>query len=96
MMTTPHNAGKTFDTIAFTDCGPNGQPLFRVNPDIPIESALEHACNLLTCINDLSLDAALGDAGKQSVWAVHYLSDMARAIVESAVADRAIGIGPRI
>ena len=87
---------KTFDTIAFTDCGPNSQALFRVNPDIPIESALEHASNRLTCINDLSLDAALGDAGKQSVWAVHYLSDMARAIVESVLADKAIGMGLRI
>lgn len=95
-MTIPHNAGKTFDTITFTDCGPNSQPLFRVNPNISVESALEHASNLLTCINDLSLDAALGDAGKQSVWAVHYLSDMARAIVESLLAEKAIGIGPRI
>jgi DNA-binding transcriptional LysR family regulator len=85
---------KTLGTISFTHCGPNSHPLFRVNPDIPIESALEHASNLLTCINDLSLDAALGDAGKQSVWAVHYLSDMARAIVESALADRTVGIRP--
>jgi hypothetical protein len=95
-MTTSHNAGETLGILTFTHCSPDNQPLFRVNPDIPVESALEHASNLLTCINDLSLDAALGDAGKQSVWAVHYLSDMARAIVENMLAEKAISIGPRI
>jgi hypothetical protein len=64
-------------------------PSFRVNPDIPIESALEHASSLLACIHELSLDAALGDAGKQNAWAVHYLSDMAKAIVDDALSGSA-------
>jgi hypothetical protein len=90
-MTTPNDLRptKTLGTITFTPCGPFRQPLFRVNPDIPIESALEHASSLLACIHELSLDAALGDAGKQSAWAVHYLSDMAKAIVDDALSGSA-------
>jgi hypothetical protein len=76
---------KTLGTITFSTCGPSRQPLFRVNPDIPIESALEHASNLLACIHELSLDAAMNDAGKQSIWAVHHLSDMAKAILDDAL-----------
>ncbi|WP_371856674.1 hypothetical protein [Pseudomonas sp. Irchel 3A5] len=37
----------------------------------------------------------MGDAGKQSVWAVHHLSDMAKAILEDALsagaANRQLG-----
>jgi hypothetical protein len=90
-MTTPNelHPNKTLGTITFTPCGPSRQPLFRVNPDIPIESALEHASSLLACIHELSLDAALGDMGKQSAWAVHYLSDMAKAIVDDALSGSA-------
>jgi hypothetical protein len=43
----------------------------------------------LACIHELSLDAALGDAGKQSVWAVHYLSDTAKAIVDDVLSGSA-------
>jgi hypothetical protein len=80
---------KTLGTVTFSTCGQSRQPLFRVNPDIPIESALEHASSLLACIHELSLDSALGDARKQSMWAVHHLSDMARAILEDALSGSA-------
>ncbi|HEX8592496.1 MAG TPA: DUF3077 domain-containing protein [Pseudomonas sp.] len=80
---------KTLGTITFSTCGAANQPLFRINPEIPIESALEHASNLLACIKALTLDTALGDASKQALWAAHYLSDMARAIVDDALASSA-------
>jgi len=85
----PPQTIKTLGTITFSTCGETGQPLFRLNPEIPIESALEHASNLLACASEISLDAALGDAGKQSVWAAHYLSEMAKAIVDDALASSA-------
>lgn len=90
-MTTPHDLqpSQTLGTVTFSTSGPSRQPLFRVNPGIPIESALEHVSNLLACIHELSLDAALGDTGKQGVWAVHYLSDMAKAIVDDALSGSA-------
>src|SRR5687767_13296910 len=62
----PPQTIKTLGTITFSTCGETRQPLFRINPEIPIESALEHASNLLACASEISLDAALGDAGKQS------------------------------
>ncbi|MBC3951064.1 DUF6124 family protein [Pseudomonas folii] len=84
-MKQPHTSSTTLGTTTFSTCGPSRQPLFRINPDIPIEYALEHASSLLACIHELSLDVAMGDAGKQSVWAVHHLSDMAKAILDDAL-----------
>ena len=84
------NTANEVQTTTFFTCGESSKPLFRVNPDIPLGSALEHASNLMTCIRELSLEAALGDAGKQSVWAVHYLSDMARAVIEDALSGRTV------
>ena len=88
-LTHPTLPFKTCGTITFTNCNRTKQPLFRVNPGIPVESALEHASHLLACINELSLDAALGDGSSQTGWAVHYLSDMARAIVDDALSGSA-------
>ncbi|RMQ99950.1 hypothetical protein ALP94_01888 [Pseudomonas savastanoi pv. glycinea] len=84
-MKQPHTSTKTLGTTTFSTCGPSRQPLFRINPDIPIECALEHASSLLACIHELSHDVAMGDSGKQSVWAVHHLSDMAKAILDDAL-----------
>ncbi|WP_340163283.1 DUF3077 domain-containing protein [Pseudomonas maioricensis] len=84
-MKQPHTSIKTLGTTTFSTCGPARQPLFRINPDIPIESALEHASSLLACIHELSLGAAMDNAGEKSVWAVHYLSDMAKAILDDAL-----------
>jgi hypothetical protein len=80
---------KTLGTVTFSTCGQSRQPLFRVNPDIPIESALDHASSLLACVHELSLDAAMNDAGRQSFWAVHYLNDMAKAILDDALSGSA-------
>jgi hypothetical protein len=88
-MKQPHASTKTLGTVTFSTCSHSRQPLFRVNTDIPIESALEHASNLLACIHELSLDAALGDGGKQNVWAVYHLSDMAKAILDDALSGSA-------
>jgi hypothetical protein len=84
-MKQPHTSNKTLGTTTFSTCGPARQPLFRINPGIPIESALERASSLLACIHELSLDAAMDNAGEKSVWAVHYLSDMAKAILDDAL-----------
>ncbi len=64
-------------------------PVLLPNPEIDREDALEHASNLLGCANQLMLDAALGDGGKHSVWAAHYLGDLAKAIIDSALSNAA-------
>jgi hypothetical protein len=58
------------------------------NPNASTDQALEHASNLLGCINELILDASLSDAGPHSLWAAHYLGDMAKAIIDGAVSKR--------
>lgn len=35
-MKQPHTSSKTLGTTTFSTCGPSRQPLFRINPDIPI------------------------------------------------------------
>lgn len=59
------------------------------------ERALEHASNLLACINELTLDTALGDGGKHAVWAAHHLGDRAKVIIDEALTTlaKAKGIG---
>ena len=50
----PPQTIKTLGTITFSTCGENNQPLFRINPEIPIESALEQASNLLACVSEIT------------------------------------------
>jgi hypothetical protein len=52
------------------------------------DHALEHASNLLGCINELILDASLSDAGPHILWTAHYLGDMAKAIIDGALLKR--------
>ena len=58
------------------------------NPNASTDHALEHASNLLGCINELILDASLSDAGPHSRWAAHYLGDMVKAIIDGALSKR--------
>ena len=37
---------KTLGIVTFAPCGDKDQSLFKVNPDIPVGEALEHASNL--------------------------------------------------
>lgn len=77
----PSTAGSTF----FTQCGSPGQWLFRVNSGIPVEDALEHASNLLGCVQKLTLNVAMSDNDEAGVWAAHYLGEIAKAIIDDAL-----------
>ncbi|UUQ64502.1 DUF3077 domain-containing protein [Pseudomonas fuscovaginae UPB0736] len=72
----------TLGVTTFSQCGSQGRELFRVNPDVPILEAMEHASVLLYCAKALSLDAALESDGERYAWAAHYLSDMGKAIID--------------
>ncbi|KFE51173.1 DUF3077 domain-containing protein [Pseudomonas syringae] len=78
---------KTIGTTTFANCGEDKQPLLRLNPNVPTEHALEHVAALLTCINELTLDAAMGESGLHATWAAHYLGEMAKAIVDDSLAS---------
>ena len=61
-MTTPSPIN-TLGVVTFGPCGENDQPLFCVNPGIPLRQALEHVSALLFCAKKLALDAALEKDG---------------------------------
>ena len=58
------------------------QRLFSVNAGVSAEEALQHASLLLNCVNTLSFLGAVGDGNEEARWASHYLSEMAKAIID--------------
>ncbi|MFC3943219.1 DUF3077 domain-containing protein [Pseudomonas gingeri NCPPB 3146 = LMG 5327] len=79
---TDHSPIKTLGVITFASCGAGDQQLFRVNADIPIKDAMEHASNLFYCAKHLALDAAMEKDGERYAWASHYLCEMGKAVVD--------------
>jgi len=73
---------RTLGVVTFSGCGEHDQPMFRVNPDIPLAQALEHASNLLHCAKHLALDAAMEVQGGRYAWASHYLGEAGKAVVD--------------
>lgn len=73
---------KTIGIVTFADCGEKEQSLFRVNPDIPVQEALEHASNLFYYAKKLMLDAAMEERGERYAWPAYYLCEMGKAIVD--------------
>lgn len=55
--------------------------LFKVTPGHDAVYALEQASVLLDCVYSMTLDAAVEENGR-TVWAAHFLSGMAKALVE--------------
>lgn len=78
---TPVTTGKT----SFGNYGSVNKPLFSIKAGVPIEEALEHASCLMGCIRDLTpIDSVDSDAGTRA-WSAHYLSAMAKALIDDAV-----------
>ncbi|MFQ6573272.1 DUF3077 domain-containing protein [Pseudomonas sp. UM16] len=67
---------KTAGAVAFAH-----HQLFRINPGIPAEHALEQASLLMACVNRLTAMGAT-DEDQSLVWAAHLLGEMAKAIVD--------------
>ncbi|MNF66105.1 hypothetical protein D3C84_478890 [compost metagenome] len=79
-MNTP--VAKTLGKTPFSSCNPDGQMLFRINPDICVEDALEHASCLMDCVNRLSQFGTTEENSESAIWAAHYLGEMAKAIID--------------
>ncbi|MDP3845529.1 MAG: DUF3077 domain-containing protein [Pseudomonas sp.] len=60
-----------------------GKPLFSVNADVPAVDALEHASCLMECAARLSLTVATETAEGGEAFAVHYLAEMVKALIDS-------------
>jgi hypothetical protein len=57
--------------------------LFSVNPGVPARDALEQASNLLSCVESLATDIGGGTAQGSDIFALQYLVEMARALVDA-------------
>ncbi|MBA1199303.1 DUF3077 domain-containing protein [Pseudomonas plecoglossicida] len=77
--TTPTTVGKTrfYQGIGQT------QPLFCIEPGIPCQHAREQASELMGCVRDLTIGGIL-EENPQLIWASHYLSALAKALMDDA------------
>ena len=66
----------------FGTCNAQNQRLFSVNPGISGVEAMEHASLLMNCVNTLSFLGAMNDGNEAMRWASHYLSEMAKAVID--------------
>ncbi|QJQ21295.1 DUF3077 domain-containing protein [Pseudomonas sp. SK] len=58
-------------------------PLFRIEAGIPCQSAREQASELMGYARDLTLDGLMENK-PQLIWASHYLSALAKALMDDA------------
>ena len=72
----------TVGGASFGKYNAQNQCLFSVNAGVSAEEALQHASLLLNCVNTLSFLGAVDDSNEALRWASHYLSEMAKAIID--------------
>ncbi|MFT0519963.1 DUF3077 domain-containing protein [Pseudomonas faucium] len=77
--TTHFTVGKT----TFFQGANQTHPLFRIEPGIPCRNAREQASELMGYVRDMTL-AGLMDDNPQLIWASHYLSALAKALMDDA------------
>ena len=73
---------KTVGGATCGTCNAENQRLFSVIAGVSGEEALQHASLLLNCVNTLSYLGAMDDGHETMRWASHYLSEMAKAIID--------------
>lgn len=76
---TPTTVGKT----RFCQGEENPRPLFRIEPGIPCQDARDQASELMDYVRHLTLVGVM-DEDPRMVWAAHYLSALAKALLDDA------------
>lgn len=76
---TPTTVGKTY----FYQGENQQQPLFLIAPGIPCQHAREQASELMGYVRDMTL-TGLMEEDQQLIWASHYLSALAKALLDDA------------
>lgn len=71
--------------IDFHTINADGDKLFSIRENIPLEDAIEQASCFAATVADLVNQAAL-DGDTYQLWAAAYLADMSKAILDSACA----------
>ena len=72
----------TVGGASFGKCNVQNQRLFNVNAGVSGEEALQHASLLLNRVNTRSLLWTMDDDNEAMRWASHYLSEMAKTIID--------------
>ena len=81
----PMNSSPLVHTVGgatFARCNAENQHLFTVNAGVSGEEALQHASLLMSCVNTLTFLGAMDDGNEAMRWASHYLSEMAKALID--------------
>ncbi|VVQ06487.1 hypothetical protein PS910_04370 [Pseudomonas fluorescens] len=77
----PASAATTRGIASFSPGAGSHQPLFKIVKGAPADFAREQASVMLGCVRKLTLIGALEEE-YEMVWAAHYLSGLAKAIVD--------------
>jgi hypothetical protein len=83
----------TVGCATFAKCNAQNQPLFRINAGISCEEALEQASLLMDCVNKLTFLSGMENDNASMVWASHYLSEMAKAIIDDVTSGLQLAQG---
>ena len=82
----PHDIHSLEDTVGkttFFQGDKQTHPLFRIEPGIPCQDAREQASELMGYVRELTI-LGLMDEKPMMIWASHYLSAMAKALMDDA------------
>lgn len=71
--------------VARTFAEPFGADLFSVNAGVDVLDALEQASNILGCMHELTITVSESERPGKEVFAVQYLNEMAKALVDASV-----------
>ncbi|MBC3488386.1 DUF3077 domain-containing protein [Pseudomonas kermanshahensis] len=83
MTTGANKAPTTVGKTKFYQGEKKTQPLFCIEPGIPCQDAREQASELMGVVRDLTI-AGVMDDNPQLIWASHYLSALAKALMDDA------------
>ena len=64
--------------------------LFRINPGVPCDYALEQVSTLLGCVHKL-IETGVVDSDGDMIWSAYYLSGFAKAIIQDVELGRMKG-----
>ncbi|QCI10342.1 DUF3077 domain-containing protein [Pseudomonas putida] len=83
MSTDDNDSKTTVGKTKFYQGESHTQPLFCVESGIPCQHAHEQASELMGYVRDLTLDGLM-EEDSSSLWAAHYLSALAKALMDDA------------
>lgn len=85
-----NESAKTAGVSTFITTEDPPMDLFRINPGVPCDYALEQVSTLLGCVHKL-IEAGVVDGDGDMIWSAYYLSGFAKAIIQDVELGRMKG-----